>query len=937
MLIQPASFLPLAAVPLICKPARLTGSAAQYNGAQTMALAYGTKLGPYEIQSALGAGGEGEVYRARDTRLDRTVAIKVLNSQLVANAELRARFEREARIVSQLQHPHICVLHDVGHEGETDFLVMEFLEGESLSDRLKRGPLPPAELLKIAIQVADALEKAHRAGVVHRDLKPGNVMLTKLGAKLLDFGLAKPLAAAPNSATRNSGSASILAAALTQTSPAVSPSSPLSTAGALIGTVQYMSPEQVQGIDADARSDIFGFGVMLFEMATGKRAFEGKTQATIVGQILAVDPPSASAVRPEITASLDRVIHLCLEKDPDERIQTAHDLKLDLQAIAAEQSEHRAAADQQRNSSPRGRIGWLAAIIGSALLGALTALLLHHPTNPAPSIRAFIPPPPNAPFHLTGDYAAPPVLSPDGKLIAFTAADAQGESEIWIRPVNSVDAHSIPGTRYPYFLFWSPDSRWLGFFSIDKLKKVDINAGSAVDLAEITTGPAKGGTWGPDGTIIFSPGANVPLMKINPAGGTPQPLTKVDTALHTSHRWPFFLPDGKHFLYLAINHDPSKTDNDAIYYASLDGRENRLLFHTHSNPVYADGFLLFAQGDKLLAQSFDPAKGDLKGDAQLVATGVIYDPATWHMDVSAIDDGLLVYASGLIGSRQLAWLDRNGKDVGILADNLTPAFVRLSPQGDRVALNMDSGAGSGDIWIIDLGRGVRSQLTFGPITNERPEWSRDGKWIYYASLRNGRYSVFRKLADGSSPEESIFAGDENVFPDDCSPDGKTLLLDLNSNGKSSVWALPLTEPRKPQQIIDNGEYASFPPDGRYVAYHSYESGQWQVFVIPSGNRKGKWQVSPNFGGLPYWASDGKQLYYVGRTGNTFSLVSVPVKEQGDGLQFGAPQTLINKINVAGNPYYDVSRDGKKILLQRNSQQDNQSVTLVTNFADGLKK
>jgi eukaryotic-like serine/threonine-protein kinase len=312
--------------------------ALHYNGAHTfMGLATGAKLGPYEILSPLGAGGMGEVYRARDTRLDRTVAIKVLNSQLVANSELRARFEREARIVSQLQHPHICVLHDVGNEGTTEFLVMEYLEGESLADRLKRGPLPQAELLKIAIQVADALEKAHRAGVVHRDLKPANVMLTKLGAKLLDFGLAKPLAAAAGPAARGSGSASVLAGALTQTNPTATPGAPLSTAGAVIGTVQYMSPEQIQGIEADARSDIFAFGAMLFEMATGKRAFEGKTQSSIVVQILAVDPSAASSVRQGVTSALDRVIRLCLEKDPDERIQTAHDLKLSLQAILEEQ------------------------------------------------------------------------------------------------------------------------------------------------------------------------------------------------------------------------------------------------------------------------------------------------------------------------------------------------------------------------------------------------------------------------------------------------------------------------------------------------------------------------------------------------------------------------------------------------------------------------
>jgi len=896
-----------------------------------MALASGTKLGPYEIQSALGAGGMGEVYRARDTRLDRTVAIKVLHSQLVANSELRARFEREARIVSQLQHPHICVLHDVGHDGDTDFLVMEFLQGESLADRLRRGPLPQAELLKIAIQVADALEKAHRAGVVHRDLKPGNVMLTKLGAKLLDFGLAKPAAATAAGAVRGSGSASVLAGALTQTSPAATPGTPLSVAGTVIGTVQYMSPEQIQGVEADARSDIFAFGAMLFEMTTGKRAFEGKTQASIVGQILAMDPPAASTVRPEVAPTLDRVIRLCLEKNPDERMQTVHDLKLSLLAILEEQP-----ARSEPRSSSRERAGWIAAVVTALVLGALGTILLYHPAKLAPSIRASLDPPANTLFRLTGDAAGPPVVSPDGKVIAFTTtAGSEGNLEIWLRPINSQDAHPIAGTFDATFPFWSPDSRSLGFFADGKLKKVDVNTGSPIELADAPTG--RGGAWGPGGAIAFSPGPTEPLMKVSAAGGTPEPLTKLDPAQHTSHRWPVFLPDGKHLVYLAINRDNAKAANDAIYYASLDGRENRLLFHTQANALYAAGFLLFARGDKLLAQGFDAAKGELKGEPQVVANGVINDPTDWHMDASAEEDGLLVYSSGAIGAMQLVWLDRNGKDAGVAADNLTQVIARLSPRGDLAALQTESGAGAADIFVLDLARGVRTRLTFGPVANTTPRWSHDGKWIYYAGFRNGRDSIFRKLSDGSSAEESVFSGDHDVVPSACSPDGTTLLFTEFANGKFSLWALPLTGSGKPSKVIENGEYASFSPDGRYVAYESNESGRWEVYAVPFGDRKGKWQVSSNEAALPVWSGDGKEVYYVDVVGTGFSLVSVPVKEQGNGLQFGAPQTLISKMNLGGIPFFDVSRDGKRFLVPRNSQQGTQSVTLVTNFTEGLKK
>jgi eukaryotic-like serine/threonine-protein kinase len=900
-----------------------------------MALTSGTKLGPYEIQSPLGAGGMGEVYRARDTRLDRTVAIKVLNSQLVANAELRARFEREARIISQLQHPHICVLHDVGSDGATEFLVMEFLEGESLADRLRRGPLPAAELLKIAIEIADALEKAHRAGVVHRDLKPGNVMLTKLGAKLLDFGLAKPVAASPTAGGRGSGSASVLAAALTQTSPGASPASPLSTAGAVIGTVQYMSPEQVQGIEADARSDIFAFGVMLFEMATGKRAFEGKTQASIVGQILALEPPSVSTLAPAAPPGLDRLIRNCLDKDPEERIQTAHDVKLDLQAIAAEKPVDRATGtDEVPRAGRRERLGWLAGILGAAVLGVLGTILIYHPAKPSASIRASIDPPPNTHFRLTGDYAGSPVVSPDGKLIAFTAADTESSMELWVRPINSLEAHRIEGTDGANFPFWSPDSRSLGFFILGKLKKVDVNTGSPIDVTALQQG--RGGAWGSGGTIVFSPSPNAALMKVSAAGGTAEPLTKLDPELD-SHRWPFFLPDGKHLLYLALNHDSSKAANDAVYYASLDGRENRLLFRAQSNAVYANGFLLFARGDKLLAQSFDPAKGELKGEPEIVASGVINDPTTWHMDVSTAEDGLLIYGGGAIGgAMQLVWLDRSGKDAGVAADNLTPAAAHLSPQGDRAVMQMETGAGTADMFVLDLARGVRTRLTFGPVSNSDPRWSRDGKWIYFASLRNGRYSIFRKLADGSSAEESVFSSDQDLFPQACSPDGKTLLFIQRANdGKTSVWALPLDEPAKPSKVVENGQYPSFSPDGRYVVYESQESQRWEVYVVPFGDRKGKWQVSSNGGILPIWSDGGKEIFYMGIDSSKYSLVSVPVKEQGEGLQVGAPQTLISTMN--GIAAYDVSRDGKKILVPRLSQQGNQSVTLVTNFAEGLKK
>jgi Tol biopolymer transport system component len=425
-------------------------------------------------------------------------------------------------------------------------------------------------------------------------------------------------------------------------------------------------------------------------------------------------------------------------------------------------------------------------------------------------------------------------------------------------------------------------------------------------------------------------------MRVSANGGTAEPLTKLDPAQHTSHRWPTFLPDGKHFLYLAMNHDNSKAANDAIYYASLDGRENRLLLQTQSNAVYAAGYLLFARGDKLMAQRFDPEKAELKGDPRQVASGVINDSSMWHMDVSATEDGLLLYSGGTLGDMQLVWLDRSGKDLGVVANNVMWVAARISPQGDRATMEMGGESGTPDIFVLDLARGVRTRLTFGPVTNESPVWSPDEKWIYYSSLRNGRYSIFRKLADGSGAEESVFTGDHDDFPTDISRDGKTLLLFEVADHKVGVWALPLADPSKRSKIVEDGELAAFSPDGRYVAYGSNESGQYQVYVVPFGDQKGKWQVLSNESGFPHWSRDGKQLYCVEVANGTFSIVAVPVKEQGDQLQFGSPQTLVGNLNLATLTNFDVSPDGKRILIPRLSQQGSQSVTLVTHFADGLK-
>jgi eukaryotic-like serine/threonine-protein kinase len=872
----------------------------------------------------------GEVYRARDTRLDRTVAIKILASHLSSSPELKQRMEREARAISSLNHPHICQLYDIGSQDGTDYLVMEFLEGETLAERLKKGSLSLNEIYKIGIAVAEALAVAHRQGIVHRDLKPGNIMLTQAGAKLMDFGLAKPIGPAPSGP--GSGAAPSFTAMPTLSGP--SPLSPLTTAGSIVGTIQYMSPEQIEGKEADARSDIFAFGAVLYEMTAGKRPFTGKSQISLASSILEADPEPVSVIKPQTPLALEHVLTTCLQKNPEDRYLAAHDIKLELQWISADRPAPAAAAlpPVPAPSRTRERLGWTAALMSAIALGVLAGTFLSRPARTLQATRSIIDPPAKVTLNLAGDYGGPPVLSPDGASLAFGATGADGKTTLWVRPMNLLEAHVIPGTEGAIFPFWSPDSRSLGFFAEGKVKTIDLNGGAAQVVADAQLG--RGGAWGSSGVIVFSPSPSAPLMRVSASGGTPVPITKIDEAEHTSHRWPFFLPDGKHFLYLALHHDPSKAANNTLYYASLDGRENRPLFRSQSNAIYSSGYLLFARGDQLMAQSFDPASGTLGDEPKSVAKGVMNDISTWHMDAAAGGDGLLVFGSGGNGDVQMVWTDRTGKQVGTIADklaNLQGAVI--SPQGDRVALQID--AGENDIWVLDLVRGVRTRLTFGPVANTNPVWSPDGKWIAYTSSRNGHFDLYRKPADGSGAEELLATDEQQTAVDSWSADGKTLIYSRIVSGSSAweIWALPLEGERKPRLILQRGNSGRLSPDGHWLAYDSIQSGTVEVYVEAFGGGQGKWQVSANGGNLPKWSKDGKELYFVDPT---FSIFAVPVKDVGGALQFGSAQALVK--NWSGpQVIYDVAPDGKRILLDWVSQQVSQSVTVVTNFPAELKK
>ena len=892
-----------------------------------MALTSGTKLGPYEILSPLGAGGMGEVYRAKDTRLDRTVAIKVLPSHLASDAESKQRMEREAKAISTLQHAHICTLHDIGSQDGTDYLVMEYLEGQTLAERLEKGPVPLDQVLKIGTEIADALQKAHQQGIVHRDLKPANIMLTKAGAKLMDFGLAKPKLSVVSQAI-----ASFTPSTPTMNVPSLTKAAtPLTQKGSIVGTFQYIAPEVLQGTEADARSDLFSFGCVLYEMLTGRPAFDGKSQLSVFTAILEKDPEPISSNQPLTPPMLDLVVRGCLVKDPAERTQSAHDIAMELRWIA---SIRTTLGDAESSRTPaRIRVAWFLAAAAAIVVGLLAGFLLRRSAPSGPSIRAVINPPPATHFRLTSDLAGPPVLSPDGVYVAFTAIGAEGKTSLFVRSMNGADARSLPDTSDAIFPFWSPDSRSLGFFANGNLRTIELTGSTAQTLCDAQLG--RGGAWAPNGTIVFSPSPISGLLQISASGGAAKPLLKLNTSLHSSHRWPFLLPDGKHFLYFAMHHDPSKLSNNAVYYASLDGRENRLLLHSQTNAIYAAGFLLFSRGDQLTAQRFDPAKGELRGEPQTVSTGVLTDVSTWHTSASASDNGLLVFGSGTSGGVQLVWVDRSGKELGVAADNLQNLqYARLSPEGNRVSLTIDSGMN--DLWSLDLARGVRTRLTFGPTGNTFAVWSPDGKWIAYSSLRATAGGIYRRRSDGTGAEELLVPDGGIVFaPTDWSRDGKTLFYSPNifTQKEDGIWAVSVEGERKPHKVLDHGANATLSPNGRWLAYNSNESGRVEIYVQAYGGGQGKWQVSSSGGQVPQWSADGKELFYFDANQ---SLLAVPVKEAGGALEFGAPQTIVKQWTILTLPFYSVSHDGKRVLMERVTQQVNLPVTVITNFTDGLR-
>jgi serine/threonine protein kinase/Tol biopolymer transport system component len=882
-------------------------------------IAPGTLLGPFDIIAPLGAGGMGEVYRARDTRLNRTVALKVL-PPLKASQEFRLRFDREARAIAGLNHPHICTLHDVRHEAGLDILVMEYCEGMTLAERLKRGPLQVDQVVRYGTEIAAALDHAHRHGLTHRDLKPGNIMLTPGGAKLLDFGLAK----------LHDGDAGERAVATGATE-----AFDVTLAGTVVGTRQYMAPEQLEDKPVDERVDIFAFGAVLYEMLTGRRAFESNSQIGLIAAILSSEPLPISTLQPLAPPALRRVIKHCLAKNPDDRWSRMHDVLLELGGISEDLS-----ADAGETARKTRR--WSAAFIW-----LLPALLLFSglawwagsrsaPAAKAPPVSRF---PVFAPESATWASLDGLIVSPDGRRFAFVASLADGKPLLWVRLRDALSAQPLSGTEGASHPFWSPDSQFVGFFADGKLKTIEVSGGPPQTVCDAPFG--RTGTWSERGVILFARSARDPLFSVSAAGGVPVQATTLDAARGDwGHRAPHFLPGGQQFLYVVRS---TQSQRQGVYVGTLGSGQGSRLLSGDSSAVFAQpGYVLYVDGATLMARAFDLQRLAMTGEPFAVAHPVGYDLTTGRAFFSVSDDGVLTYRGGGDPNMQLAWFDRRGTRLGTVGPPGQYWDLSLSPDDKRIAVTrMDTLLGSRDIWVVDALRGTASQLTFDPENDLAPVWSPDGARITFYSTRNRTKTLFQKPSTGAGPEETLVKSDSEMFSTDCSRDGRHLVfshIDPSTTTRSDLWLLTLGDRQmRPFLATPFREtHARFSPDGRWIAYSSDESGRAEVYVRSVSSPESKWAVSTRGGAYPTWRRDGLELFYLDPDGNLNAVDVTP----GPAFHAAAPhalfQTGIGQVSTSGaGADYAFTSDGQRVLLKTPFQSaDTSQVTVVLNWTQG---
>jgi serine/threonine protein kinase/Tol biopolymer transport system component len=876
----------------------------------------GARLGPYEIVAPLGAGGMGEVYRARDTRLGRDVAVKILSVDTSSSPGAHQRFEREARTISQLSHPHICALYDVGEApgpqspAPSPYLVMELLDGETLAQRLARGPLPLEQTLRYGAEIADALEAAHRQGVVHRDLKPGNIMITKSGVKLLDFGLAKAL--------------EVPQVELTSQRTAAIPGD-LTEKGTALGTLQYMSPEQVEGRSADARSDIFAFGAVLFEMATGRKAFPGTSAGAVASAILRDDPQPIAA-----SPVLDRLVRICLAKDPEHRWQTARDVQLQLGSLPASGPVAVTAATPRL----RGRLLSLVPWALAALAAVIAVAIVVRTRPPAPSaawssvVRFPVPPPLGGSFFESYESTTLSV-SPDGSTIAFSGQSGDEPRRIWLRSLAELEARPLAGTDGGSSMFWSPDGRSLAYFAGGKLRRIEVRGGAPVSICDVREVIGFAGTWGADGQILFASIEGEAIWSVPASGGAPVALLKADPSLNLMRlNWPVFLPDGRRFLYLQ-----RRADGSGHLMLAEPGVAPREVRPMQSNAGYAaPGYLLFAAEGALLAQRFDASKGTVSGEPFSVAPQVAYFFTTSVAGFATSPGGALVY-SGHDDEQRLIWFDRTGRNLGAIGDPGRYQSPRLSPDGRRLAFDRFK-AGAFDIWELDFERGNETRLTFGQSSEGGTVWSPDGRSLFFRADQGAPPRIFRK--DLVSGRETLALPGSGTMQEaeDLSRDGRTLLFTQRTVGGFDIWQWP-TDDSRPATVVAatpfDEQSVRFAPDGRAISFHSNVSGRYEVYVAPFPPTGQQTRVSTAGGYLARWSRDGRELYYLGGDGR---LMAAPVQTTGP-VALGAPIALF----AMAPPWadFDVDSTGRFVAVVTERRSAQQPLTAVLNWTAALDR
>jgi eukaryotic-like serine/threonine-protein kinase len=868
----------------------------------------GSKLSHYEITGHLGSGGMGDVYQATDTKLGRSVAIKFLSEGFSHDDDRLARFEREARVLATLNNPHIAGIYGLEESGESKFLVMELVNGETLAERIKRGPIPIDESLRIAKDICQALEAAHEKGIIHRDLKPANVKITPDGTvKVLDFGLAKTYEAETSKANVSQSPTLSMAA---------------TNAGMILGTAAYMSPEQAKGRHLDARTDIFSFGVVLYEMLTGRPAFDGDDVQDILGAVLRTEP-DWSHLPAELSPAIRRLLRLCLEKNAKNRRSHATDVRLDIEQALTEP----AAAVAPLSRGPR--LPWIlatAAVLAAALL-AIPAFryLRETPSEGAPETRLEIVTPATA-------EPASFALSPDGRQIVFVAS-GDGPSRLWLRRLDSTTAQALAGTEGATFPFWSPDNRSIGFAADAKMKRIDIGGGAPQILAAASG--FRGGTWSADGVILFAPTATAPLFRIPASGGEPVALTKVNR--QTSHRFPFFLPDGRQFLFLA----QGSADTAGIYIGMLDSAETRRLTQADTPAVYLpSGWMLWVRDGTLTAQRLDLERKEMLGDSVILADSLATEVRTGATALSVSGTGrLAAYRTGEASQWQLTWFDHSGKKLGTLDEppgNLIN--IELAPDELRVAADRILQKNR-DIWLVTRGRTTR--FTFDAGSDMNAHWSPDESRIVFRSDRKGVWNLYQKAANGAGNDEILLESPLNKFPTAWSSDGRFLLyVALDPKTKEDLWVLPMEGDRKPFPFL-NGNFVEtigqFSPDSRWVSYQSDESGRQEIYVRPFPVRAGQWQISTAGGIQARWSHDGKELYYIDPTGR---LMATPITVKGDSIEPGTPVPLFQTRIWGGTAntihhQYAVTRDGR-FLINTTLDDAFSPITLIQNWRPPAK-